>query len=228
MGNGPYDFWEEANNNTFEAGFLQDPRFYVPWIGVELGNEYFNNPRTILNSLPGQWSGYGPAERSAGSRQKLYRAAKAQAGKNTLPGRRAGLNRILRSRSRTMEFLGVPRTGNYIQQEVALGKASRAFGGASFAGRSSLYRNISFLSRGMLGLGVLQGMFMVGGAIGQAVGAYEPQGGQYTRRELETANNFVDTRSAQTQRSRAIQAIHNSHLSTRAVFGNEASHLHYS
>lgn len=37
---------------------------------------------------------------------------------------------------------------------------------------------------------------------------------------------FNDTRAAQTQRQRAIQAIHNSQLTTRAALGNEASFLH--
>ncbi len=37
---------------------------------------------------------------------------------------------------------------------------------------------------------------------------------------------FSDTRAAQTQRQRAIQAIHNSQLTTRAALGNEAAFLH--
>lgn len=37
---------------------------------------------------------------------------------------------------------------------------------------------------------------------------------------------FNDTRAAQTQRQRAIQAIHNSQLTTRAALGNEAAFLH--
>lgn len=37
---------------------------------------------------------------------------------------------------------------------------------------------------------------------------------------------FHDTRAAQTQRQRAIQAIHNSQMTTRAALGNEAAFLH--
>jgi len=37
---------------------------------------------------------------------------------------------------------------------------------------------------------------------------------------------FYDTRAAFTQRQRALMAIHNSQLSTRVAFGQEASYLH--
>lgn len=45
--------------------------------------------------------------------------------------------------------------------------------------------------------------------------------------KLSTGSGFFnDTRAAQTQRQRAIQAIHNSQLTTRAALGNEAAFLH--
>ena len=37
---------------------------------------------------------------------------------------------------------------------------------------------------------------------------------------------YYDSRAAATMRQRAIQVIHNSQLSTRAAFGNEASYMH--
>ena len=39
--------------------------------------------------------------------------------------------------------------------------------------------------------------------------------------------SYYDSRVAFTQRQRALQVIHNSQLSTRAAFGQEASYMHY-
>lgn len=40
-------------------------------------------------------------------------------------------------------------------------------------------------------------------------------------------DEYFDSRAAFTQRQRALQVIHNSQMSTRAAFGEEASYLHY-
>jgi len=40
-------------------------------------------------------------------------------------------------------------------------------------------------------------------------------------------DEYFDSRAALTQRQRAIQVIHNSQMSTRAAFGNEATFMHY-
>lgn len=46
-------------------------------------------------------------------------------------------------------------------------------------------------------------------------------------RPRTTETPYIDTGAAATQRQRAIMAIHNSQMSTRMVFGNEAAQLHY-
>ena len=60
-----------------------------------------------------------------------------------------------------------------------------------------------------------------------AVGGIMNYRTQSRRVKLETGPGFFnDTRAAHTQRQRAIQAIHNSQMTTRAALGNEASFLH--
>lgn len=57
-----------------------------------------------------------------------------------------------------------------------------------------------------------------------AVTNYKPASNEI---KYETGPGFFhDTRAARTQRQRAIQAIHNSQLTTRAALGNEAAFLH--
>lgn len=74
---------------------------------------------------------------------------------------------------------------------------------------------------GLLDLGVSLGTGLI-----EAISAYSPTGKPNRRRQLELGGPFVDTRHAQTQRMRSIQAIHNTQLSTRAAMGNEAAFLH--
>lgn len=66
----------------------------------------------------------------------------------------------------------------------------------------------------------------LGGMLGDAITAWQPPEYQNKRRTIETGGAYVETRYAQTQRARAIQAIHNTQLSTRAALGNEASFMH--
>ena len=42
----------------------------------------------------------------------------------------------------------------------------------------------------------------------------------------DLGDGFADTRASFTQRQRAMQAIHNSQMNTRAAMGNEASFMH--
>ena len=45
-------------------------------------------------------------------------------------------------------------------------------------------------------------------------------------RDLDLGQGFADTRASFTQRQRAMQAIHNSQMNTRAAMGNEATFMH--
>lgn len=83
----------------------------------------------------------------------------------------------------------------------------------------------SFSRFGLWFMAVDIGMSL-GGMLGDAITNYTPAQYQNKRRQIETGGAFVDTRYAQTQRMRAIQAIHNTQLSTRAALGNEASFMH--
>lgn len=69
------------------------------------------------------------------------------------------------------------------------------------------------------------GMIDIGHSLGQSYIDWKP------RRPSGSPNDFsrtsyYDPQGAYTQRQRAIQAIHNSQLSTRAAIGNEASFMH--
>jgi hypothetical protein len=63
--------------------------------------------------------------------------------------------------------------------------------------------------------------------VNDMVSTWRPQPRVNKKQMLELGGDYIDTREAYTQRQRALQAIHNSQLTTRAVIGNEASMLHY-
>ena len=111
-------------------------------------------------------------------------------------------------------------------RDVAFTEALESNFGSSAARRIGAARAISGLSRFMLaytavdlGIGVMKSM-------AEAAGSYERPSRPNPTRTLETGGVSFDTRHAQSQRMRAIQAIHNTQLSTRAAMGNEAAHLH--
>jgi hypothetical protein len=89
------------------------------------------------------------------------------------------------------------------------------------------YRGVS----GLLGLANASFFAYMGasaiGALGSMIGNWTPGQPVNPRRQLETGGPIIDTPTAMTQRQRAIQAIHNSQISTRAALGNEASFMHY-
>lgn len=84
--------------------------------------------------------------------------------------------------------------------------------------------NMRAITRGIGMVELLKVGFMLGGAAVDSVMSYRsaPKGVTLT----SGSGIFNDTRAAQTQRQRAIQAIHNSQMTTRAALGNEAAFLH--
>lgn len=99
--------------------------------------------------------------------------------------------------------------------------------GKKFATRMMVGRALGSISSAanMFFLAEIGGM--AGNFVGNMILNWRPaEGKPDPRRTLETGGNWVDTRIAFTQRQRAIQAIHNSMLTSRAALGNEASFMH--
>lgn len=118
------------------------------------------------------------------------------------------------------------KIGGTLGRDVAMQESMVASFGARAAGRMSFARAASGLSRFMLwytavdlGVGVMK-------SVAEAAGSYEKPNRANPTRTLETGGVSFDTRHAQTQRMRSIQAIHNTQLSTRAAMGNEAAFMH--
>jgi len=99
---------------------------------------------------------------------------------------------------------------------------TRAFGRGQAAQAFQALRGVSAL---MVGLQVGALAADVSRGVGEAALSWRP------RRTISPAHEFampfVDTGMAMTQRQRAIMAIHDSQLTTRAILGNEAAYMHY-
>lgn len=98
---------------------------------------------------------------------------------------------------------------------IARGQANRWRLGASATGIATSFAIMQLTA----------GMIDIGHSLGQSYIDWKP------RRPSGSPNDFsrtsyYDPQGAYTQRQRAIQAIHNSQLSTRAAIGNEASFMH--
>lgn len=98
--------------------------------------------------------------------------------------------------------------------------------GVRAAGRLSFARAATGLSRFMLWYTALDAGIGIMKSYAEAAGSYQKPSRANPTRQLETGGVMFDTRHAQTQRMRSIQAIHNTQLSTRAAMGNEAAFMH--
>jgi hypothetical protein len=82
---------------------------------------------------------------------------------------------------------------------------------------------------GIVGVGVFGyeiGKSIFGNSRAFSMGTEEFEKSRY-RPLYKGDDEYFDSRAALTQRQRAIQVIHNSQMSTRAAFGNEATFMHY-
>jgi hypothetical protein len=112
---------------------------------------------------------------------------------------------------------------------AAYGKAGTA--GRKFANRA---RYGTKISKASVRLGMV-GLFAFGtDVMSSIIGARGASAVDRTRRGLEyldvagyVEEDYFDSRAAFTQRQRAIQVIHNSQLTNRAAFGNEAAFMHH-
>lgn len=117
--------------------------------------------------------------------------------------------------------------GLAVQQEVGIGKYLRQKGvGRIGVHRTMLSRGLSTISRGLNFAMIVDLGATLFKTVGDMVGSYTPEKKLWRRRQLETGVPYLDTRVSQTQRQRAMQAIHNSQMTTRAILGNEASFAH--
>ena len=98
-------------------------------------------------------------------------------------------------------------------------------------GSIGIGRSLKFLSRAWV-FNDISSMAMAAGAgvsQGFASFAYERGGSAYNPAATnmqDLGTGFAETRSSFTQRQRAMQAIHNSQMNTRAAMGNEATFMH--
>ncbi len=115
--------------------------------------------------------------------------------------------------------------GRGFRKDAYMHTAMRRKLGSGLANRITAHRALG----GFIGLANWAFALQMGGAaadiLSQNIMNTRPNQPFNPRRELETGNMVVDTRSAFTQRQRAIQAIHNTQLSTRAALGNEAAYM---
>lgn len=206
------------------------------WLGLGYAERRFTDPKRFAN-IYGElgmrsWMGNG--------------ILRGRMGMGPLTGSRARRLGALRvgqfMQSRGWSNLGdMARNMTAATVDPVLARSARG----GYALESALHRGLEkrfgkkFATRLMIGraLGSVSAaanlffMAEVGSAASQFVGNlitnWRPTPGKpEPRRTLETGGNWVDTRIAYTQRQRAIQAIHNSMLTSRAALGNEASFMH--
>lgn len=231
----PYDIYDTPTHSpTMVDRMIENPWFGVGWLGADLiGVPLLVGKKGLAGAMG------GPGSSTWKHFKQLTRAKYGSAS--------AGAIRDMALHGKPMDFARpttpLARGGGVIQNSPALHGAAgaptnmardrmfhqglrREFG-RSAARRIGAGRLLHGLSRGLFAYSMLQlGIGLMRG-INDMIEAYEPPEPKVPwHRDLETGGGFVDTRSAQTQRQRAIQAIHNTQLSTRAALGNEASFLH--
>lgn len=118
---------------------------------------------------------------------------------------------------------GIPSHSDKVRKNVK--KLNTTLGKIGFG------RSLRFLSRAW----IVNDLFAIGiGGMSSLVQglssfSYERQGSAFNSAAINTQDlgtGFAETRSGFTQRQRAMQAIHNSQMNTRAAMGNEATFMH--
>ena len=121
-----------------------------------------------------------------------------------------------------------PTSGKPIHDK---GLRERVKGHSTTLGKIGFGRGLQFLSRAW----IVNDMFSIamGGVSSLVQGlssfSYERQGAAFNPAATnmqDLGTGFAETRSSFTQRQRAMQAIHNSQMNTRAAMGNEATFMH--
>lgn len=103
------------------------------------------------------------------------------------------------------------------------GKAREAMNKSkSFKSVRNAARGMGYISLFALGFSIFDSIVGSPGLYGQGR-RFNPEGNS---QQAPYETSFFDSRAAFTQRQRALMVIHNSQLSNRAAFGNEAQFLH--
>lgn len=256
----PYSLWEPEESKYATPGWMSNPWFFVPWMGMEFwGNSLLTKgsisamstvtptrsvfeggrmPRGMPGSPVDIRKPTGPSPR-----RRFARDVKATYGEynrrtvqryimNDLPG--AAGNRWYKpwtwGRAAESTALGVRSRGGLLGG-IAMERDIIRTAGARYGRKAA---TAMAAGRNILAAGRTMGLwFMAEMAVGavdmfaQYVENRRYDMKPYGPRTLETGGGFVDTRDAQTQRARALQAIHNSQMTTRAVIGNEAAMMHW-
>ena len=235
MRQGPYDHFEpnDPMDQPWSSTVLTHPAFAIGFGALEITNMIKNNPFAIVQSA----DRHNRRHRMTRHGMKPYPHAGDHWYSNKTGSNRGRLVDDIKEFDRANKGTGQfnRRTARRYMNASNAAKAKAGFDPSKFgarygnnvATRMSVGRAMTGMSRaymmwGMIEIGVM-GADMVLGAI---LGNDDAEKNTWNRRNLETGGGFVDTRSAQTQRARAVQAIHNTQMSTRAVFGYEAAHLH--
>ncbi len=229
----PYDIYDNgsARHGRFTS-IVESPYTAVGWAATDfLAVPLLSSEKALQRSMtPGAWSRF----KDLASRSRFGGAADA-ARNLALHGRPSDF--LGGQRPFTIPSKGLGGPGASLAEASAvrsITERSRLFHkgltqgfGAQAARRIGISRMLQGASRGLFAYSMLQlGIGLMRG-INDMIEAYTPPEPKVPwHRDLETGGGFVDTRSAQTQRQMAIQAIHNTQLSTRAALGNEASFLH--
>jgi hypothetical protein len=199
------------------AKYLSGQSVSIPFLGK------FGGRQALARGIAAQRRNRAGAFVSGGGRKalKLYGDLSRKYGANRWMGRFQPQD--IMSARKLQRFNRLPAVA---RRAVFYRQAAKKLGGAA-AGRILGYRALS----GMMSLANVSFFAYMGasalGAVGNMIANWTPGQAVNPRRQLETGGPIIDTPSAMTQRQRAIQAIHNTQLSTRAALGNEASFMHY-
>jgi len=189
--------YDPRENNYFNSGLLQ--------VGVEMGG--LQGGSWLLNKY---------AKRSIAMQSKKILGA------GTVAPRTSWV-----AKDGPLAGLAGPRSGGW----DAATKASLSQAREKFRSTTALSKTLGRYSKifGFTGLAIMGyqiGKGVASGSRAFAVGADDIE--QARRTGIYTGGDeYYDSRAAFTQRQRALQVIHNSQMSTRAAFAEEASYLHY-
>ena len=198
------------------------------WFGLSIASGRMNQPHKFMKNLAGKgriprdlrstlgfpdfktglWPSHAPG---SGVGSEIYRDVKGLVGERGMLGRKMGgknLNWRLWKRAKSQGYSLTARYGGELAGRIGFGAA--------------LQGTLGVLE--VMG-GLYFGAAMVEG-LANTIADWEPAPATGPQVQFGDEQNFYMPRAATTQRMRALQAIHNSQLTTRAALGNEAVHLH--
>jgi hypothetical protein len=176
---------------------LKDALVWDVAVNSAVMSSYTDGPNLTKELMPGRFTMTGVAARQTGA---IGTVGKLAGGFKTFAG--AGIGASL-----GQEVLGTPGAfaGAYLGARMGRGTSSLVIAaGAAFA-----YAGSEVVKKG--------GAILKAGYVNQQM-----------RRRIDTAGSMASfmTQNAYTERSRAVQAMHRSHLNARSALGGEAGYLH--